>query len=52
MVDIKIIAEVCPPGCYHRLKMALLLSLVSSEAGQQEEGPGNVVILKHYMICI
>lgn len=34
---VSVLVDICPPGCYHRLKMVLLLSLASSEAGQQGE---------------
>ena len=38
---LSLIADVCPPGCYHLLKMSLLLSLASlgtSESGSRNQG--------------
>lgn len=47
------LAEVCPPGCYHRLKMSILLSLVSSECvcqGRPGKNQFKTIVLLYLVI--
>ena len=39
------LADICPHECYHRLKMALLLSLVGTGAEQEKKTSKYVLIL-------
>lgn len=39
-----VVAEICPHGCYHRLKMALLLSLASSGTVLGEKYNNGIIV--------
>ncbi len=44
------IADICPGECYHRLKVALLLSLVGSGTNH-EDHCGNGMFFLNHMVC-